>query len=189
MIGDKSHEPAVRRDRRFHAFEVGHAREMRFFERVGRCSRRPKHFPDRSSHEQRSSGYDPREPRPPRLQLRHTLRGRRSTQRFDGKRQIAGRLESPLDILFQASHKNPLQCQRTLPAGVAQRLWLFAQNCGHRFCGRLAFEGAFAGEHLVQHRTETENVRSGVARFAPHLLRRHVADSTHHHTRQSPRTR
>ena len=112
-----------------------------------------------------------------RRRLRHTLRvvsGRCSVQRFNGKRQITGRLESPRDILFQASRKDPFSssgpASRYRSAPVALRARLRSS-----FLRSLAFESPFAGKHLVEHCTETENVRSGVDRFAPHLLRRHVA--------------
>jgi len=69
---------------------------------------------------------------------------------FNGKRQIAGRLEAPLDILFQTSAENPLQCERTLPACAFVPVALRAKSRSSFSRGRVPFEGLFAGEHFIQ---------------------------------------
>ena len=51
----------------------------------------------------------------------------------------------------------------------------------HGFNRGLAAEGPFAREHLVKNRAETEKIGAVVGVLSLHLLRRHVADRTHHH--------
>ena len=53
---------------------------------------------------------------------------------------------------------------------------LLAQDRRHRLDRRTVGEGASAGEHLVEHDAEREEVRAVIGRLAAHLLGGHVAD-------------
>ena len=55
------------------------------------------------------------------------------------------------------------------------------QHRVHDFDCGVAAEGLFAGEHLVEHGAEAEDVGAMVDRLAAHLLRRHVWRGAHHH--------
>ena len=58
---------------------------------------------------------------------------------------------------------------------------ILGQDRRHRVGGGLAFEGALAAEHLVEHRAKRKHVRAMIDREPAHLLGRHVAERPEHH--------
>jgi len=53
---------------------------------------------------------------------------------------------------------------------------IVAKDGRHRLGGRVATERALAGQHLVEHGAECEEIRARVSGLPAHLLRRHVPD-------------
>ena len=54
------------------------------------------------------------------------------------------------------------------------------EDGAHRLCARRALKGAAAGQQLVQHRSEREDVGAMVGLLAAHLFGRHVGRRSHH---------
>ena len=60
--------------------------------------------------------------------------------------------------------------------GAGQSRGLVAQDGAHHLRRAPAGEGALAGQELMEHAAEGEDIGAGAGGLAPHLLRRHVAD-------------
>ena len=85
------------------------------------------------------------------------------------------------DVLLQAVPDDAVERRRHVGAGAPAELGrILPQDRRHRLGRRVAPERAPAGEHLVEHGAEREQVRARVDRLAAHLLRRHVADRAEH---------
>ena len=101
--------------------------------------------------------------------------GRRLLQLLELERQVARGLESILFVLLETPPHDGGGHRRQ--AGVErERIRGLRMHDGvHRLERRLALKRALAGEHLVQHRAEREDVGAVIDRLAAHLLGRHVA--------------
>ena len=91
------------------------------------------------------------------------------------EREVARGLESILLVLLETPPHDGHGHRRQ--AGVErERIRGFRMHHGvHRLEWRLALKRALAGEHLVQHGAEREDVGAVIDRLASHLLGRHVA--------------
>jgi len=98
---------------------------------------------------------------------------------IDGKRKIAGRLESPLRLFFQATPDNAVQPRRRLPARGRQFRHILFQDGVHDLHRGLAAECPLARNHLVENSAKTENVGAMIEGLPAHLLGGHVADRSH----------
>ena len=103
--------------------------------------------------------------------------GRRSRARRPAQRvlQLAHRLPALRRVLRQARPDHLLERGRRPRLQGRDRPRLLLQDRRHHARRALALEGALAGQHLVQHQAEREDVRALVGRLALDLLRRHVA--------------
>jgi hypothetical protein len=108
-------------------------------------------------------------------------RGRR-TGDAQGKHHVGGGLKPILGSLLEAVHDECVEARRHVRDPLAQRRWIVPQDGRHRVRRARPVERRRAGEHLVQHAAEREDVGGGVRRLPPHLFRRHVAGRPHHGT-------
>ena len=110
---------------------------------------------------------------------RHRARRGEPGQRLEIERDVARRVEALFGILLQAVPHDPLEPR--LDALVRRRevRRFLAQDRRHRLRRRVAVERADAREHLVQDRSEREDVRALVRGLALDLLGRHVAERSH----------
>ncbi len=117
---------------------------------------------------------------------RHCFRAlpdRRRTRR-DGLRaqlpelvvDVAGGLVPVARLLLEASADDLRQLRREIRAELRQGGGPVAQDRGDHVDGGRAVERASAGQHLVHHDAEREDVGSRVDPRAPRLLGRHVGD-------------
>ena len=90
-------------------------------------------------------------------------------------------LEPLVRRLLQAVPHRALETRRHRAAARGELRRIVVQDGVHRLDRRFAVEGAVAGEHLVEHRAQREEVGAGIGREAPHLLRRHVPIRADHH--------
>jgi len=83
-------------------------------------------------------------------------------------------LEAALGVLAQAACEDFLQIARRVGRERAHWLRLITHHAGE--CGhfRIAAKGTLAGDHLVEHGTEAEDIRPPVERLALSLLGRHI---------------
>ncbi len=120
----------------------------------------------------------------PRSRLRPSRRDsgrlRETGNRLQGEREVAGGLESLARALLEAVRDDALESGRKLRPGGREVRRVGLQNRAHRLDGRVSGECSLPGEHLVEDRAERKNVAPLVDHRAPHLLRRHVADGSHH---------
>ena len=84
---------------------------------------------------------------------------------------------------------DPVERGRQRVVLVAGRRRVFLQDRVHRLDRRIGVERAAAGEHLVEHDAEREDVGAVIDGLAAHLLGRHVAHRAEHRARARQRTR
>ena len=97
--------------------------------------------------------------------------------------EVVRRLEAPLRVLLDAVADDALEPRRDVLIRDGQIRRVFLEDRGHRLAGRVGVEGALAGKHLVQDRSEGEDVAPPVRRLAFDLFGRHVAERAHHDAR------
>ena len=90
--------------------------------------------------------------------------------------QIITMLKAFVRILAQATVDDSLQFRGNLRGCGADRLWLLAQDGGQRRHPGLALKCPLAGQHLVEHGPEREDVAADISGFSLGLLRAHVGD-------------
>ena len=73
-----------------------------------------------------------------------------------------------------------LQRGRDVAVGLGEFGRILFQDRAHGVGGRVAVEGALAGEHLVEDGAEGKDVGARICRLTAHLLGRHVADRAHY---------
>ena len=83
-------------------------------------------------------------------------------------------LEPALGILPQAIPDDAFDFPRQAGYYFGDGLGLLAEDGGHSRGLTVTPERSLARQHLVQQRTETEDIRTGIDALAFHLLRRHV---------------
>ena len=93
-------------------------------------------------------------------------------------RQFAGALETVLGAFFQTTGNDPIERRRPLLSRLAESGRLFVEDGDHRVRAGAALERPAAGDHLVQHTAEREDVAARVGGQAAGLLRGHVEDRT-----------
>ena len=94
--------------------------------------------------------------------------------------QVHRALETPVRILDErALHELDEHGRNVDP--LAQGLGVVLHHVVENGVHGVAVERLVAGEHLVEHRTQGEEVGAGVDLFAPHLLGGHVVGRPHHH--------
>ena len=91
------------------------------------------------------------------------------------------RVEALLGALLEAVADDPVECGRDVLIRDGDLRRVLSQDRRHRLGGRVALEGAAAGEHLVEDRAEGEDVRARVGGLALDLLGRHVAERSQDH--------
>ncbi len=114
---------------------------------------------------------------------RHRRRGAgtaldRMREVFEAGTQLAAEPGPRRPVLAQAAPHQLLDRRRHL-ALRRHRGGLLGENGDHRLDRRGAGEGPAAGEHLVDHGAEGEEIRAVIHLLALDLLRRHVADRAH----------
>ena len=103
--------------------------------------------------------------------------------RLQGQRQVIRSLEPVVRPLLQTSADDTLHRRRDLVRQGGQVRRLVPKDGGQGLRGAVSPEGMLAGEHLVEHGAEREDVRAGVSGMTLRLLRRHVAHRAHHRSR------
>ena len=102
---------------------------------------------------------------------------------FEIESDIAGRMEARLGIFLQAMLHDSFECRRDITIGFAEVGRIFLQDGAHRVGSGVAMECSLAREHLVENRTEAEDVGAWVHGNATNLLGRHVTGGAHHSAR------
>ena len=94
--------------------------------------------------------------------------------------QIAGRLVTAARDLGEGLVNDPAELQREVGARLEDRLRLLADDLAQSVMNIFTGESSTTRDHLVEHRTEREQV-CAVINFLPvHLLRCHVPRRPHH---------
>ena len=83
-------------------------------------------------------------------------------------------LKSPLRVLLQTPSDDPLQRYRQILRNLTGRLWVFTQYRSHGRHSGVALKCSSCSDHLVEHRTEAEDVGPYIHLLTFGLLRRHV---------------
>ena len=131
-----------------------------------------------SEEKRRATGPDPRVDDGDVRRRRPRLRD--AEQCLQVEREVVRGVEPLLRALLQAVTDDPIERRGNVLIGEGGVRRLLAQDRRHRVGGRVAEECTPSGEHLVQHRSEGEDVGTRVGRLSPDLLGRHVADGPHH---------
>src|SRR4030095_2320527 len=84
-------------------------------------------------------------------------------------------------VFSQAARDNLLQIVGKSSRDLSGKPWLLVQDCRQRGHFGVTLKCSLTCYHLVQHRTETENVRTCIDRFSRRLLRRHVRSRPENH--------
>ncbi len=121
--------------------------------------------------------------RSPYSRSHRKARIRGTGQRIQREREIPRGVEPLAGILLKAAVHDSLQPWRDHGNNLSYGRWIIFQGRPHCLDRSCSLEGAFAREHFVQNGAKGEDVGEVVGRFAAHLLRRHVADRSHHHSR------
>ena len=85
-------------------------------------------------------------------------------------------LKAPSRILPQAAVDDLLQIGRSSWNQLANGLWFLFQDGRQRGHLRVTLKRLLPGDHLVKHRAEAEDVRTGIDLLPFRLLGRHVGD-------------
>ncbi len=112
-----------------------------------------------------------------RRRFRGSRRGgvRRRGQGLEVEGEVGRRLVAVLGALRQAAPHQPRDLRRQAERRRGEIRRLLAQDGGEGVGRGLALEGALAGQQLVDHGAEGEDVGAGVGRQPARLLGRHVA--------------
>ena len=113
-------------------------------------------------------------------------RSRDRGERLQVERHVPRGLEALRRSLLEAVRDDAIDRGRDPPVGSGQVRRLLREDRDHRVGGGGLGEGALAREHLVENGPEGEDVRAGIHRLAPHLLRRHVAERPEDDARLGP---
>ena len=89
---------------------------------------------------------------------------------------VGGVLVAQVAILFQCLIDDIFQARGQLWILLRQRHRRSIQNCVEDQSLGFAAEGQDAGDHLVEHHAEREQIAACIHFLAPHLFRRHVSD-------------
>src|SRR5215510_1568660 len=92
-------------------------------------------------------------------------------------------MESLFGILFQTMPNYALKRGRHVLIALRQIGRIFFQDRAHRLSCGFTVKSSLAGEHLVEDRSERKDVRAMIYWTTSHLLRRHVPDCSHDHSR------
>ena len=114
---------------------------------------------------------------------RHRATVARAQDRLEIEGHVARGLESLLAALLQAMAHQPLESRRYGHAGSGDVRRVFLEDRSHAVRRGLPGERALPRQHLVEHRTKREDVRSSVGRLSAHLLGRHVASGAENGSR------
>ncbi len=115
------------------------------------------------------------------------LRRRHARQLLEIEGEVVRGVEALLGVLLEAVADDPVEPRRDVLVGEREIRRILPQDRRHRLGRRVGVEGAPAREHLVQDRSEGEDVGAGVGGLALHLLRRHVAERAEHDARLGAR--
>ena len=140
-----------------------------------RCDRVPSPGAGRHHEDHHDHGHHHRRP----AQERKRARGRRQVPRLadgvEGGQKLGDRGEPVVTRLREAPTHEVRQSRRHVPVHVRE-VWRLQRQDGVQGLERaLSLERPAAGEHLVEHGTEREDVRASIDDLAAHLLRCHVA--------------
>ena len=94
--------------------------------------------------------------------------------------EVPRRLEALVGVLLQAVLDDEVERLRDARIGLRRQRRLVAQDRAQQLGRARALEGAVAGEHLVEHGPQGEDVRPVVGHLAAGLLRGQVADRADH---------
>ena len=97
--------------------------------------------------------------------------------------QVSGRLKTRGRRLLKQTHDNGGEVGRH-PGRLQEIGWVIVQDGMERVDGVLARERALACQHLEQHRSQREEIRSTVDGVSADLFRRQVAGRPEQHARQ-----
>ena len=97
--------------------------------------------------------------------------------------ELARRLIAERRILGQRLEHDRVEALRDRVVEPRERRRIAVEDAIGDVGRRLALERQPAGEHLVEHDAQREQVGPRVERAAPHLLRRHVGERAHHRPR------
>ena len=92
-------------------------------------------------------------------------------------------VKPPIPVLLDAVPDDVVECRRDVPPRLRQLRRILLQDRRDRVARRVPLERPLAREHLVQDRSEREDVRAVIHGQAAHLLGRHVAHRAHHRPR------
>src|SRR5215471_1742466 len=92
-------------------------------------------------------------------------------------------MEPLLGILLETVTNDPLETGRHALVRHRQIGRVLLENRRHGVGRRVALKRPLSRKHLVENRSESEYVRSGIGRPAANLLWRHVAESPEHDSR------
>jgi hypothetical protein len=113
-------------------------------------------------------------------------RGRRYrwSHRDPGERvfDLARRLPALLGVFFEAGSNDGREAERQRRLHIVEWRRLFLENGRHKSGLRVPDERSPAGEQLVQHDTEREQIAARVRILPFYLLRRHISQRAHHGT-------
>src|SRR6185436_3325648 len=93
---------------------------------------------------------------------------------LQGHLQISHVLKTTTRVFPQATANDLLQITRKNSGDFTGGSRLLVQDCSQNRHLGIAVKRPLSGDHLVQDRTETENVRASIERFSCCLLWRHI---------------
>ncbi len=111
----------------------------------------------------------------------HRFRRSRSGQRAQIPPQGLHARVAAVRLLGESLRHDPLQPLRHARAKLGQRGRIALQDRPHHLPLREVLEREAAGHHLVDHDAQGPDVRAGIRRHAPELLRGHVGRRAHGH--------
>ena len=121
-----------------------------------------------------------RPPAPLRQRLDGAALGDRASQAVEVEGEVPRRLEALVGVLLQAVLDDEVERLRDARVGLRGQGRLVAQDRADELGRARAGERAAAGEHLVEHRPQREDVRPVVGHLALGLLGGQVADRADH---------
>ena len=113
----------------------------------------------------------------------------RIRERFQSERKIRRRLKPLFRVLLQTTQHHSLQTRGCLGCKFRDRRGFLVQDRAHRVGGCGPAKRRLPHHHLVQDCAEGKNIGAMIGRQSPHLLRRHIAHSSHGYARDGQRRR
>ncbi len=107
-------------------------------------------------------------------------RAARAEETLEGEGGVAGRLEALGGILFEAVAQDAFLFLAHRAFYVSLGEGILVEDGLQGVGVRAASKGGLAGEHLVEHASQGEEIGARVDRLPPRLLGRHVADGADH---------